>query len=100
MVEPALMRRLVSGLGTALITAISLLTSNTLPLTRIFRVVTGTFGTTMLYISVALALAIHRSFPGSHDRPEEVGELLTEGPYGLCRHPFYFLVMLAQASIP
>ena len=52
-----------------------------------------------MYVSVALASAIHRSFPTRHDKPEDIEELFMEGPYELCRHPFYFFTMLSRISI-
>jgi len=93
-------RKLVAGLGTALIIAVSLLTSGSLPLTGLLRIAISTLGATALYISIALALAIHRSYPARHDKPEDIGKLLTEGPYELCRHPLYFFTMITQISIP
>lgn len=99
MVSSVTIRKLVAGLGTALIIALSLLTFGTLPLIGLSKVIASAFGAAMLYTSVALASAIHRSYPAKHDKPEDVKELFVEGPYKLCRHPFYLLTMMAQISI-
>ena len=100
MASSTLLRRLVAGLGTAAVLGVSLPTAGTLPLGGPARAAVSAAGAAMLYASVALAAAIHRSFPEKHDTPEDTGVLFTEGPYGLCRHPFYFFTMLAQLSIP
>ncbi len=100
MAESTLIRKLVAGPGIALTVIASLLTSGSLPLSGLPEIIVSVIGATILYTSVALASAIHRSYPTRHDRPEDMGELFTEGPYRLCRHPFYFFTMLAQISIP
>ena len=100
MASSTLLRRLVAGLGTAVVLGASFPTAGTLPLGGLARVAVSAAGAATLYASVALAAAIHRSFPEKHDTPEDTGVLFTEGPYGLCRHPFYFFTMLAQLSIP
>ncbi len=94
-----MMRRLLAGLGTALVAAASAWNAGGLPLGGLARAALSAVGAVMLYASVALASAIHRSYPARHDSPGDVGELYTEGPYRLCRHPFYMLVMLAQAAM-
>ncbi len=95
-----IIRKLVVGLGTTLIVTISILTRGTLPLSGLSKIIVGVVGAAILYISISLALAIHRSYPAKHDKPEDIGQLFTEGPYSQCRHPFYLLVMLAQISTP
>ncbi len=57
-------------------------------------------GALTLFTSASLAAAIHRSYPKRHDEPSDIGQLYTEGPYALCRHPFYLLLILVQFSIP
>ena len=99
MVRSTLLRKLVAGLGTALIIAVSLSTADTLPVNYSFRIIISVFGATVLYVSVALALAIHRSYSMRHDRPKDMKKLYTEGPYELCRHPFYFFILLTQFTI-
>lgn len=100
MAKSTTMRKLVAGLGTILVIAVSLPTTSTLPLDNLSKTVTSVLGAILLYTSVALASAIHRSYPEKHDEPKDMGQLLVEGPYELCRHPFYFLTMLAQVAIP
>jgi len=53
----------------------------------------------MFFTFTALAYSIHVSYPERHDRPEDFPQLLTEGPYSACRHPFYLLLILIQFSI-
>ncbi len=93
-------RKLVAGLGTALVIALSFPTAGTLPVSGVPRIVLSALGSATLYVSVALGSAIHRSYPEKHDKPLDTGRLFTEGPYELCRHPFYLFMILAQLSIP
>ena len=102
-----ILRKLVINLGTSLITLISIVTANTmlqalvsLPLAGLILRGIKLMGSATLFVSTALASAIHRSFPPKHDRPEDFERLYLEGPYKLCRHPFYFFLMLIQISIP
>ena len=93
-------RRLVAGLGTALVIALSFPTAGTLPVSGLARLIISAIGSVTLYVSVALGAAIHRSYPDRHDEPRDTGRLFTEGPYELCRHPFYLFMILVQFSIP
>jgi len=93
-------RKLVAGAGTVLVIALSLLTMNTIPLRGVAGKIISVIGATALYIAVTLAVAIHESYPEKHDLPEDFKELLTSGPYELCRHPFYLFIMITQLSIP
>jgi len=58
-------------------------------------------GVALFITSVLVAVKIHSMFPkGRHDRPEDFSELMTEGPYAYCRHPFYLTLIINQLSIP
>ena len=58
-------------------------------------------GATVFALTIAAAIRIHSMFPKHrHDRPEDFDKLLTTGPYALCRHPFYLMLILNQLSIP
>ncbi len=107
MLSSRALRRIVINVGTALVIIVSTITANSmakalagLPLGGLVISSIKLVGSIMLFISVALASAIHRSFPPKHDKPEDFERLYTEGPYQLCRHPFYFFLMLIQISIP
>jgi len=93
-------RKLVAGPGTALVIALSFATAGTLPVNGLSRLVPSAIDSATLYASVTLSSAIHRSYPDKHDKPSDMGRLFTEGPYELCRHPFYLFTILAQLSIP
>ncbi|NPA97025.1 MAG: isoprenylcysteine carboxylmethyltransferase family protein [Crenarchaeota archaeon] len=58
-------------------------------------------GATLFALTIVGAARIHSMFPKRrHDRPEDFDKLLTTGPYALCRHPFYLMLILNQLSIP
>ncbi len=100
MVRSVVLRRLVAGVGTVTVITISFISVGSLPLRGIIGITTSLTGSVLLYVSIALAAAIHRSYPEKHDSPRDTGTLFTEGPYSLCRHPFYLFLILVQASIP
>ena len=56
-------------------------------------------GLLFLY-SIGQMMRIHGLFPERHDKPSDFPELITWGPYSLCRHPFYFWTIINQLSIP
>ena len=98
MVKSVSLRRLVN-LGTALVVITSIASPNTMPIHNdLIANAVRFIGAALLFTSVALAMAIHASYPERHDKPEDFERLYTEGPYRLCRHPFYSLMMLAQFS--
>jgi len=48
----------------------------------------------------AVAMArIHSMYPPRHDEPSDFPELLTEGPYAICRHPLYACTLANLFSI-
>ena len=55
-------------------------------------------GGLIFLVSVAAAVAIHGSYPERHDTASDFPELMTEGPYALCRHPFYLSLMGVQVG--
>lgn len=64
-------------------------------------------GAIILAITVPLSIYLHSLFPKRHNRPQDFGRLLTEGPYRYVRHPFYsafifmgFGIALFCVSIP
>jgi len=99
MVSSTALRKVVVGAGTAAVVAISIITSGTVHVGRLPAHVLRACGSMALFASASLALAIHRSYPKRHDLPSDFSELLTEGPYRVCRHPFYLLLIVAQFSI-
>ncbi|WP_456367520.1 methyltransferase family protein [Thermococcus sp.] len=76
--------------------------------------ITGTVGELMRFVGLVImlvsggiAIYVHSLFPKKHDRPEDFGKLLKDGPYRFVRHPFYsafmflgFGIALFFASVP
>ncbi len=56
-------------------------------------------GGLILLSSITAAVTIHGSYPDRHDSPYDFSDLLTVGPYSLCRHPFYLSLMGVQVGI-
>ncbi|WP_297549022.1 methyltransferase, partial [Thermococcus sp.] len=64
-------------------------------------------GLVIMLVSGGIAIYVHSLFPKKHDRPEDFGKLLKDGPYRFVRHPFYsafmflgFGIALFFASVP
>ncbi len=95
-----LLRRVLIGGGTVIILLTSLLTGDTAHLPGAAGQALRLVAATALFSSAALSLSIHRSYPRKHDVPSDIAELYTDGPYALCRHPYYFFTIVVQASIP
>jgi protein-S-isoprenylcysteine O-methyltransferase Ste14 len=53
----------------------------------------------VILVLLFLALAIHRSFPKTHEKASDFPALRTTGVYGRCRHPLYLTLILLQFSI-
>ncbi len=60
-----------------------------------------------MLVSGGIAVYVHSLFPKKHDRHEDFGKLLKDGPYRFVRHPFYsaflflgFGIALFFASVP
>ena len=47
------------------------------------------FGALLALGCLAEAIVIHRGFPKEHSKASDFAQLLTTGPYGYVRHPFY-----------
>lgn len=58
------------------------------------------FGGLLFIYSLMQMIRIHSLFPEKHEKPEDFPILLTNGPYRLCRHPFYFWTIMNLLSIP
>ena len=100
MIKSTSIRKPVIGLGTLLIIVVSLLTSSTFPFSKLLEILIRAFGATMLYVSVALASAIHRSYPAKHDKPEDIGKTIYRRTLLTVSSPILFFTMLTQISIP
>ncbi len=64
-------------------------------------------GLVIMLVSGGIAVYVHSLFPKKHDRHEDFGKLLKDGPYRFVRHPFYsaflflgFGIALFFASVP
>ncbi|WP_297063212.1 isoprenylcysteine carboxylmethyltransferase family protein, partial [Thermococcus sp.] len=71
-----------------------------------YPAITGTAGKLMsiaglviMLISGGIAVYVHSLFPKKHDRPEDFGKLLKDGPYRFVRHPFYSAFMFLGFGI-
>lgn len=95
MVKSATLRRIIISSGFILLIAISCTTVNSLKAPNLVKDFAQTIASILFFTSVALMTAIHRKYPSRHDKPEDIGELFCECPYALCRHPLYFLLLLA-----
>ena len=60
-----------------------------LPLGGIPGLVAGLLGALLALGCLTAAVVIHRGFPKEHSKASDFGQLLTTGPYGYVRHPFY-----------
>jgi len=60
-----------------------------------WKMVISLSGAVIIVFTAVFAIYVHSLFPRKHDRPEDFGELLVDGPYRYVRHPFYsaFIVM-------
>ena len=89
-------RRILILLGYTVIIFVSLFSSGSIrpcqPLSAL--------GLILFIASTVLAYKVHSMYPERHDKPEDFPELLTNGPYAYCRHPFYLALILNKASIP
>ncbi|WP_297477222.1 methyltransferase [Thermococcus sp.] len=71
-----------------------------------YPAITGTAGELMRFTGLAIMLVsggmavyVHSLFPKKHDRPEDFGKLLKDGPYRFVRHPFYSAFMFLGFGI-
>jgi len=65
-----------------------------------FHPIYSSIGVVLFILSTLVAYKIHSLYPARHDKPSDFPKLLTDGPYRLCRHPFYASLMINQLSIP
>ena len=100
-VESHRFRKMFLNLSYAVLVIASLIAVGKLTLPQPYGSVLKFVGVVIFIASALMAVKIHSMFPrGRHDRPEDFSELLTEGPYAYCRHPFYLSLMINQFSIP
>ncbi len=68
---------------------------DSLPSLHIFRCI----GILFLIFTVIAGIRIHNMYPRRHDKPSDFPELLTKGPYAICRHPFYSVLIINLYSL-
>lgn len=85
--------RRLAGILTAL-TVLSITSSRSLGPYDILGHALRYVGGVVFASSAVVGACVHRSLPPKHDAPEDVGELITEGPYSVVRHPFYLAMIL------
>ncbi len=100
MAKRHILQKTMIGISSILIIIISIMSSNTISLPHLFAHVLELVGSITLFSSITLALAIHRSYTEKHEQPPGSHNLLNKGPYEICSHPFYLLIIIAQFSIP
>ena len=81
------------------ITTVSVFFSNTIVIPSPWSTVARFISLIVFLLSVVGMICIHRMYPEKHDRPSDFPRLLQEGPYALCRNPFYGLTMVNQIAI-
>jgi protein-S-isoprenylcysteine O-methyltransferase Ste14 len=95
----AALRRIIIPTSYIVTYVVSLLRENTLS-----SIYSGIFLVKLLALVAILilllsAVAIHRSFPKTHEKASDFPALRTTGAYGHCRHPLYLTLILLQFSI-
>jgi len=93
------LRRVVIALSFAAVGIASLSTYDTLPIPPPLIYAVQLVGATLFVLSAVGCYRIHSMYPERHDKPSDFPELMTEGPYAICRHPLYGLLMVNQLSI-
>jgi len=54
----------------------------------------------LVFLCLAMAATIHRSFPKEHENASQFPKLFTKGAYAHCRHPLYLFLIILQLLIP
>jgi len=93
------LRRLVIPISFTAVGVASLATPGTMPLPPPALYAVRILGAILFVLSGVGCYRIHRTYPKRHDRPSDFPRLMTEGPYAICRHPLYGLLMVNQLSI-
>jgi len=99
MVKSATLRKIVILASFVVVIGASIAYSGTFPLSGLAARLVRTVAAFMLLASTTLVFAIHSSYLEEHEKPNDFSQLLLEGPYSLCRHPFYLLLIISQLSI-
>ena len=97
----AALRRVIMFVNYGATIVLSALYQETLPFI-------GSLGTLLVQLSTALlillclamAAAIHRSFPKEHEKASQFPKLYTKGTYSHCRHPLYLTLIILQFLLP
>jgi protein-S-isoprenylcysteine O-methyltransferase Ste14 len=72
---------------------------NSLRLEVFLRIGIAVFGALLALVCISLGIAVHRSLPKKHEQASDFPELLTNGPYGYVRHPFYSVLIALNYAI-
>jgi len=99
MVKSSVFRKIVMNVSFTIVIGVSLLFDDSILLPRLIALLVRALAASALFASVTLASIIHDYYPKKHDKPEDFPSLIQEGPYSLCRHPFYFLLVALQICV-
>jgi len=53
----------------------------------------------LFVLTIVATIRIHNIYPEKHDELSDFPRVITEGPYSICRHPFYAVLIVNQYSI-
>ena len=56
-------------------------------------------GAILFVLTIVATIRIHSMYHKKHDEPSDFPRIITESPYGICRHPFYTVLIINQHSI-
>ena len=99
MISSTSVRKVIVLVSYLLVTAISFICSDTLIISTPINTILRLVGITLFILTLISAIRIHSIYPEKHDKPLDFPELITNGPYSICRHPFYGVLILNQYSI-
>lgn len=99
MVRSSIFRKIVIGVSFTLVVGVSLLFYNSISFSGLIAHPVRAVAAFALFASATLASTIHDHYPKMYEKPEDFPRLIQEKPYSLCRHPYYFLLIVSQICV-